>query len=116
MAAPKLAISLQWTQLAMSDILTIISGTGTITQSMLMKDIGTDMRLIDQKIISFTSIFIVNFQLITIYYDFVQVNPEMVDTLEKSGLKFVGKDETGKRMEASSLLCSHLLSFTFENL
>ena len=47
MAAPKLAISLQWTQLAMSDILTIISGTGTITQSMLMKDIGTDMRLID---------------------------------------------------------------------
>ncbi|XP_057800057.1 uncharacterized protein LOC131015628 isoform X1 [Salvia miltiorrhiza] len=32
-----------------------------------------------------------------------EVNPEMVDTLEKSGLKFVGKDETGKRMEILEL-------------
>ncbi|XP_075490495.1 uncharacterized protein LOC142529023 [Primulina tabacum] len=28
-----------------------------------------------------------------------EVNPEMVDILEESGLKFVGRDETGKRME-----------------
>ncbi|XP_073314374.1 uncharacterized protein [Primulina huaijiensis] len=28
-----------------------------------------------------------------------EVNPEMVSILEKSGLKFVGRDETGKRME-----------------
>ncbi|KAL1558323.1 CTP synthase (glutamine hydrolyzing) [Salvia divinorum] len=32
-----------------------------------------------------------------------EVNPEMVNTLEKSGLKFVGKDETGKRMEILEL-------------
>lgn len=30
-----------------------------------------------------------------------QVNPEMVDSLEAAGLRFVGKDETGRRMEVS---------------
>jgi CTP synthase len=34
----------------------------------------------------------------------VQVNPEFIEILEESGLKFVGKDETGKRMEVSFLL------------
>lgn len=29
----------------------------------------------------------------------LQVNPEMVMELEKAGLAFVGKDDTGKRME-----------------
>lgn len=28
-----------------------------------------------------------------------QVNPEIIGDLEEAGLKFVGKDETGKRME-----------------
>ncbi len=28
-----------------------------------------------------------------------EVNPELVDDLEKAGLRFVGKDDTGKRME-----------------
>lgn len=28
-----------------------------------------------------------------------QVNPDMVDSLEAAGLRFVGKDETGRRME-----------------
>lgn len=27
------------------------------------------------------------------------MNPEMVDKLEAAGLRFVGKDETGRRME-----------------
>lgn len=31
----------------------------------------------------------------------VQVNPDMVSQLEKAGLLFVGKDETGSRMEVS---------------
>jgi hypothetical protein len=29
----------------------------------------------------------------------LQVNPDMVPAFEKAGLQFVGKDETGKRME-----------------
>ncbi|KAI8024931.1 CTP synthase [Camellia lanceoleosa] len=28
-----------------------------------------------------------------------EVNPDMIDMLEEAGLKFVGKDESGKRME-----------------
>ncbi|XP_047983799.1 CTP synthase-like [Salvia hispanica] len=32
-----------------------------------------------------------------------EVNPEMVNNFEESGLKFVGKDETGKRMEILEL-------------
>ncbi|XP_031100560.1 CTP synthase [Ipomoea triloba] len=32
-----------------------------------------------------------------------EVNPEMVDALEKAGLKFVGTDESGKRMEILEL-------------
>ncbi|KAL9168356.1 hypothetical protein ABFS82_04G009500 [Erythranthe guttata] len=32
-----------------------------------------------------------------------EVNPDMVSILEESGLKFVGKDETGKRMEILEL-------------
>ncbi|CAA0828254.1 CTP synthase family protein, partial [Striga hermonthica] len=32
-----------------------------------------------------------------------EVNPDMVSILEKSGLKFVGKDESGKRMEILEL-------------
>ncbi|XP_011079590.1 CTP synthase isoform X2 [Sesamum indicum] len=32
-----------------------------------------------------------------------EVNPDMVSILEESGLKFVGKDETGKRMEIVEL-------------
>jgi CTP synthase len=30
---------------------------------------------------------------------FPQVNPDMVPAFEKAGLQFVGKDDTGKRME-----------------
>ena len=30
---------------------------------------------------------------------FIQVNPEMVPEFEKAGLSFVGKDESGRRME-----------------
>lgn len=33
----------------------------------------------------------------------VQVNPEMVEWLETAGLRFVGKDETGRRMEILEL-------------
>lgn len=29
----------------------------------------------------------------------VQVNPELVPRLEREGLKFVGRDESGRRME-----------------
>ena len=29
----------------------------------------------------------------------LQVNPDMVERLEKAGLSFAAKDETGKRME-----------------
>ena len=32
-----------------------------------------------------------------------EVNPDIVDDLEAAGLKFVGKDETGKRMEIIEL-------------
>eukprot|EP00958_Prasinococcus_capsulatus_P012618 scaffold1267_cov370-Prasinococcus_capsulatus_cf.AAC.2 len=32
-----------------------------------------------------------------------EVNPEMVDQLEEAGLRFVGKDETGRRMEIIEL-------------
>ncbi|XP_059074527.1 uncharacterized protein LOC131027416 isoform X1 [Cryptomeria japonica] len=34
-----------------------------------------------------------------------EVNPNMVEKLEKSGLMFVGKDETGRRMEILELPC-----------
>lgn len=34
----------------------------------------------------------------------MQVNPDVIGTLEEGGLKFVGKDESGKRMEVSFLL------------
>ncbi|MCI19224.1 CTP synthase-like, partial [Trifolium medium] len=30
---------------------------------------------------------------------YMQVNPDLVTRLEKSGLSFTGKDETGQRME-----------------
>ena len=33
--------------------------------------------------------------------DGVQVNPNMISQLENAGLSFVGKDETGQRMEVS---------------
>lgn len=31
------------------------------------------------------------------------MNPEVIGVLEEAGLKFVGKDETGKRMEVGFL-------------
>jgi len=31
----------------------------------------------------------------------MQVNPDVIGTLEEAGLQFVGKDESGKRMEVS---------------
>ena len=34
----------------------------------------------------------------------LQVNPDMIDMLEEAGLKFVGKDESGKRMEVRLLI------------
>jgi CTP synthase len=37
-----------------------------------------------------------------------EVNPEMVEWLERAGLRFVGKDETGRRMEVMSISCSFL--------
>jgi hypothetical protein len=33
------------------------------------------------------------------YNDFPQVNPKMVSDFERAGLSFVGKDESGSRME-----------------
>jgi CTP synthase len=39
----------------------------------------------------------------------MQVNPEVIEVLEVKGLRFVGKDETGKRMEV--LFSIHLVSF-----
>jgi len=33
---------------------------------------------------------------------YLQVNPDMVSKLESAGLSFVGKDETGNRMEVCS--------------
>ncbi|TYI55200.1 hypothetical protein E1A91_D11G125200v1 [Gossypium mustelinum] len=36
-------------------------------------------------------------------YEVGQVNPDMIEVLEEAGLKFVGKDETGKRMEVLEL-------------
>lgn len=33
-----------------------------------------------------------------------QVNPDMISQLENAGLSFVGKDETGRRMEVSLYL------------
>lgn len=32
-----------------------------------------------------------------------EINPKLVDTLEKAGLHFIGKDETGERMEIFEL-------------
>ena len=32
-----------------------------------------------------------------------EVNPQMVEELEKSGLKFIGKDEKGERMQVLEL-------------
>nr|ACU15148.1 unknown [Glycine max] len=32
-----------------------------------------------------------------------EVNPDVIETLEEAGLKFVGKDESGKRMEILEL-------------
>lgn len=43
---------------------------------------------------------------------FFQVNPEMVPELEKAGLSFVGKDESGKRMEVYILVKTVALIFT----
>lgn len=37
------------------------------------------------------------------YMNFWQVNPDMISEIEKAGLSFVGKDETGCRME---VICS----------
>lgn len=37
------------------------------------------------------------------YIKFWQVNPDMISEIEKAGLSFVGKDETGRRME---VICS----------
>jgi len=34
----------------------------------------------------------------------LQVNPNLVGALEEAGLKFVGRDVTGERMEVNSLL------------
>lgn len=31
----------------------------------------------------------------------MQVNPDVIGDLEEAGLKFVGRDESGKRMEVS---------------
>ncbi|CAL5419879.1 unnamed protein product [Camellia sinensis] len=33
-----------------------------------------------------------------------EVNPDMIDMLEEAGLKFVGKDKSGKRMEVRLLI------------
>lgn len=33
----------------------------------------------------------------------LQVNPNLVNALEEGGLKFVGRDETGERMEVNFL-------------
>ena len=41
----------------------------------------------------------------------LQVNPDMISMLEEAGLTFVGKDESGKRMEVG-FLCFLLFPFT----
>jgi len=45
---------------------------------------------------------------------YLQVNPDMVSKLENAGLSFVGKDETGNRMEVYPQI--HLVSFVFLSL
>lgn len=48
----------------------------------------------------------------------MQVNPDVIGILEEAGMKFVGKDDSGRRMEVGFLLvlCSlegkHLSEFT----
>lgn len=44
----------------------------------------------------------------------VQVNPELVGLLEEAGLKFVGKDESGKRMEVGFLKKKNIYWFCSE--
>lgn len=48
---------------------------------------------------------------------FMQVNPDMVPQLEKAGLLFTGRDETGQRMQVGHLVmiseCVFLLLFSF---
>ena len=34
-----------------------------------------------------------------------EVNPELVPRLEREGLKFVGRDESGRRMEVRRAAC-----------
>lgn len=36
-----------------------------------------------------------------------EVNPLLIDSIEEKGLKFIGKDETGKRMEMIELKDNH---------
>lgn len=63
----------------------------------LMRDIGIDMRycicIVMHKIILYVSI---KQRMIS---SIMQVNPDLVTSLENSGLSFTGKDETGQRME-----------------
>ena len=44
-------------------------------------------------------------------YHYLQVNPEMIMELERAGLKFVGTDETGRRMEVC--ICNYATKVSF---
>lgn len=43
----------------------------------------------------------------------LQVNPEVIGVLEEAGLKFVGKDETAKRMEVSFSSGDNMLKLNY---
>lgn len=46
---------------------------------------------------------------VTMKVVFFQVNPDMVPDFERAGLQFVGKDESGRRMEVDLELFSWIL-------
>lgn len=70
----------------------------------LMRDIVIDTRWIVFNGNKMNKNFLKSYQfcqVVTLYFLLLQVNPEMVARLEKAGLSFTGKDETGQRMEVS---------------
>lgn len=71
---------------------------GIIIQNTWMKGIDTDMRLVLKQLRhAISHVWFV--RLIALNHWLRQVNPEIIGKLEEAGLKFVGRDETGKRME-----------------
>lgn len=77
---------------------------GTITQSMLTNGIGIDMRLVVSCKFSSSGNIMCHKHLLCSRYGLMQVNPDVIGILEDAGLKFVGKDDSRRRMEVGFLL------------